>query len=102
MQSGRKSGSMRQVRHGLALRHHAFVKTEGLVQRLYVTCALCSLQCKPIKLRGYYDVTYCGFHRVRVPKRSLLMASFATFGRQRLVLGIQRLSRNKRKLLLSF
>ena len=32
----------------------------------------------------------------------LLMASFATFGRQRLVLGIQRLSRNKRKLLSSF
>ena len=36
---------------------------------------------------------------VSVPKRSLLMASLATFERQRLVLGIQRLSQNKRKLL---
>ena len=90
---------------GIASRRHAFAKNGRPGTTPIRDLCLCSLQCKPIRLRGYYDVTYCefrGFHRVRVPKRSLLMASFATFGRQRLVLGIQRLSRNKRKLLPSF
>ena len=47
---------------------------------------LCSLQCKPIRLRGYYDVTYCefrGFHRIRVPKRSLLRGVGSILQRRR-------------------
>ena len=52
----------------LASRHHAFAKNGRPGTTPIRDLCLCSLQCKPIRLRGYYDVTYCefrGFHRVR-------------------------------------